>query len=61
MNNFYVIKLGYFKVKAKFVGLAPGPGVDFINILCAAFTLVDPKSVKKIDNLTVFLRTWDLG
>jgi len=30
------------------------PGVDFINILRTAFTLVDPKSVKKIDNLTVF-------
>jgi len=29
------------------------PGVNFINILHAAFTLVDPKSIKKIDNLTV--------
>ncbi len=29
-------------------------GVNFINVLCTAFTLVDPKSVKKIDNLTVF-------
>ena len=30
------------------------PGFDFINVLREAFTLVDPKSVKKIDNLTVF-------
>ena len=30
------------------------PVVNFINILCTAFMLVDPKSVKKIDNLTVF-------
>ncbi len=29
-------------------------GVNFINILRTAFPLVDPKSVKKIDNLTVF-------
>ncbi len=36
------------------------PGVDFINVLRTAFTLVDPKSVKKNDNLTVFLLFWDL-
>jgi len=30
------------------------PGVNFINIQHTAFLLVDPKSVKKIDNLTVF-------
>jgi hypothetical protein len=29
-------------------------GVNFINILRTAFTYVDPKRVKKIDNLTVF-------
>jgi len=29
-------------------------GVNFINVLGAAFTLVDPESVKKIENLTVF-------
>jgi len=28
--------------------------VNFTNILRAAFTLADPESVKKIDNLTVF-------
>jgi hypothetical protein len=28
--------------------------VDFTYVLCTAFMLVDPKSVKKIDNLTVF-------
>jgi hypothetical protein len=30
------------------------PGFDFINVLREAFTILDPKSVKKIDNLTVF-------
>ncbi len=29
-------------------------GVNFINILQADFTRADPKSAKKIDNLTVF-------
>ncbi len=29
-------------------------GVNFINILWAAFTLADPESAKKIDNLTNF-------
>ncbi len=29
-------------------------GVNFTNILRTAFTLADPKSVKMIDNLTVF-------
>jgi len=31
-------------------------GVNFINVLGAAFTLVDIKSVKKIDNLTVIFK-----
>ena len=30
-------------------------GVNFINILQAAFAHADPKSVKNTDNLTVFL------
>jgi len=30
------------------------PGVNFINVLRTAFMLVDSKSAKKIDNLTVF-------
>ncbi len=30
------------------------PVLNFINILCTAFTFVDPESVKKIENLTVF-------
>ncbi len=30
------------------------PGVDFTNVLCAAFTLVDPESKIMIDNFTVF-------
>ncbi len=29
-------------------------GVNFINVLLTAFALIDPESVKKIDNLTVF-------
>ncbi len=42
---------------SQFDTLAPtaaAGGVNFINVLHTAFTLVDPKSVKKIDNLTVF-------
>ncbi len=35
-----------------------GPAVNFTNVLREAFTLVDPKSVKNIDNLTVFLNTF---
>jgi len=31
------------------------PGVDFINVLWAAFMHADPKSAKKTDNLTLFL------
>ncbi len=29
-------------------------GVNFTNVLQAAFMLIDPESIKKIDNLTVF-------
>ncbi len=29
-------------------------GVNFINVLPAAFRLADPESAKQIDNLTVF-------
>ncbi len=36
------------------------PGVNFINILRAAFALTDPDSTKKTDNLTVFLCFRDL-
>jgi len=47
--------LGYAGVKAARKMLVKlTPGVNFINIQRIAFTLVDPKSVKKIDNLTVF-------
>jgi len=35
-------------------------GVNFANVLRAAFTLADPESAKKTDNLIVFLRNWDL-
>jgi len=31
---------------------ASRPAVNFINILRTAFMLIDPESVKKIDNLT---------
>ncbi len=40
---------GQFDVKHK-----SSPGVNFINILCAAFTCEDPKVQKDTDNLTVF-------
>jgi len=36
------------------------PGLNFINILCTAFTHVEPKTVKKTVKLSVFLRFWDL-
>ncbi len=32
------------------------PGINFINILWAAFTHKDPKSVQKIDNLTACIK-----
>ena len=38
--------------KKSWVGLAPG--VNFTNILLAAFTRADPKSAKKLLNLNVF-------
>jgi len=34
--------------------------VDFTNVLHAAFTCSDSKSTKDSDDLTVFLRFWDL-
>ncbi len=36
------------------------PGVDFTNILCAAFTRADLESTKDTDDLTVFLYFCDL-
>jgi hypothetical protein len=36
------------------------PGVNFINILGAAFASADPEIAKKTDNLTVFLCFRDL-
>ena len=38
--------------KLCFIGLAPG--LNFINVLCTAFTLPDPKSVKKTVKLSIF-------
>jgi hypothetical protein len=35
-------------------------GVNFTNILCAAFIHADPKCAKKSNDLTVFLSFWDL-
>ncbi len=34
--------------------------VNFTNVLCAAFTLLDPEKVKKIDNLTVFFKAFGI-
>jgi len=34
--------------------------VDFTNILRAAFMPADPKSTKDTNNVTVYLRLWDL-
>jgi len=36
------------------------PGVNFINILLAAFTCADPKRAKKTVKLSIFLCFWDL-
>jgi len=36
------------------------PGIDFTNVLLAASARVDPKSVKDTEDLTEFLRFWDL-
>jgi len=36
------------------------PGLNFINVLHTAFTLTEPKSVKKAVKSSVFLRFWDL-
>jgi len=37
------------------------PGVNFINILRAAFTSADPKSARTQSSCQSFLRFWDLG
>jgi hypothetical protein len=42
-------------------GLAVAPGVDFINLLWAAFICIDPQSAKKYSQfVSIFLRFWDL-
>ncbi len=38
----------------------PLPRFNFTKILCSGFRRADPKSAKKTDSLTVFLRFWDL-
>jgi hypothetical protein len=30
------------------------PGLNFINVLCTAFTLADPKNIKKTVKLSIF-------
>ncbi len=34
------------------------PGLNFINVLLTAFTLPDPKSVKKTVKLSIFFTLW---
>ncbi len=49
MSNFCVnlhITLLYKKVAYKML-MKLTPGVNFINVLCTAFTCADPKSVKR--------------
>jgi len=36
------------------------PGLNFINDLHTAFTLVDPKSIKRLKTQLYFLCFWDL-
>ncbi len=40
--------------KSKFLKIPLCPGVNFTNILPAAFMLVEPKGIKKIDSLSVY-------
>ncbi len=52
----YILALvkNLYKKWARIMLMKLTPGLNFINVLLTAFTLADPKSVKKIDNLTVF-------
>jgi len=43
-----------------FIAVDFRPGVDFINVLQAALALRFQKAQKDTDDLTVFLRFWDL-
>ncbi len=53
MSAFFSL-LGSLCVKAAHkMSMKLTPGVNFINVLCKVFTLIDPKRVKKIDNLNV--------
>jgi len=50
---FYAFESALVKAAHKMLGKLT-PGVNFINILQAAFVSTDPQSIKKTDNLTVF-------
>jgi len=55
LNCIFFTLLGSTSIKAVRKTLVKlTPGVNFTKILCTTFTLVYPKSIKKIDNLTVF-------
>jgi len=47
-------------LKSSKFGRSDTPGVNCINILCAAFARAEPKSVKKTVKLSVFLSFRDL-
>ncbi len=70
-NNNFLVKMDFFYSRIQFSRskmkewpisreFRGKPGVDFINYLRTAFTLVEPKSVKKTVKSSVFLRFRDL-
>jgi len=49
------------KLQVLAVSVITRSGVNFINVLCTAFALLDPKRVKNTGKSPVsFLRFWDL-
>jgi len=49
-----------FKLHNQKLSQSAAPSVNFINVLRAAFTLVDPKSANMTVKLLAILRFWDL-
>jgi len=58
-NKFY-FNLAWNTKKTSLIEIPDSSNVNFINILSAAFTLIDPKSIKRLTTWLSFLRFWDL-
>ncbi len=54
------IQLLHYKFFADITGAQHRGGVNFTNVVCAAFTVVAPKSAKQHSQLDCFLSIWDL-